>query len=75
MKGVLQWYFQALSSELAQSNIASILKTLYTFDTFDSLTGSWSVWPHVVTPQWLIKKIYLLPIYIITLVEKKIIID
>ena len=44
--------------------------------TFDSLTGSWSVWPHVVTPQWLIKKnIYFLPIYIITLVEKKIIID
>ena len=39
--------------------------------TFDSLTGSWSVWPHVVTPQWLIKKIYFLPIYIITLVEKK----
>ena len=38
--------------------------------TFDSLTGSWSVWPHVVTPQWLIKKIYFLPIYIITLVEK-----
>ena len=29
---------------------------LLTFDTFDSLTGSWSVWPHVVTPQWLIKK-------------------
>ena len=23
-----------------------------TFDTCDSLTGSWSVWPHVVTPQW-----------------------
>ena len=42
--------------------------------TFDSLTGSWSVWPHVVTPQWLIKKIkiiYFLPIYIMTLVEKK----
>ena len=28
---------------------------ILTFDTFDSLTGSWSVWPHVVTPQWLIK--------------------
>ena len=26
MKGVLQWCFQALSSELAQYNIASILK-------------------------------------------------
>ena len=24
--------------------------------TFDSLTGSWSVWPHVVTQQWFIKK-------------------
>ena len=33
-----------------------IVLTLLTFDTFDSLTGSWSVWPHVVTPQWLIKK-------------------
>ena len=31
----------------------------FTFDTFDSLTGSWSVWPHVVTPQWLIKKFFL----------------
>ena len=30
--------------------------THYTLLTFDSLTGSWSVWPHVVTPQWLIKK-------------------
>ena len=29
IKGVLQWCFQALSSELAQSNIASILKNLY----------------------------------------------
>ena len=37
--------------------------------TFDSLTGSWSVWPHVVTPQWLIKN-YFLPIDIITIVEK-----
>ena len=52
------------------------IKHGYTFDTFDSLTGSWSVWPHVVTPQCLLKKKkYFLPIYIITLVEKKIIID
>ena len=39
--------------------------------TFDSLTGSWSVWPHVLTPQWLIKKNNFLPIYVITLVKKK----
>ena len=38
---------------------------LLTFDTFDSLTGSWSVWPHVVTPQWLIKK-YIFFQYIVT---------
>ena len=43
--------------------------TFDTLDTFDSLTGSWSVWPHVVTPQWLIKN-YFLPIDIITIVEK-----
>ena len=40
-----------------------------TFDTFDGFTGSWSVWPHVVTPQWLIKK--KISSNIITLVEKK----
>ena len=33
--------------------------------TFDSLTGSWSVWPHVVTAQWLIKKYIFFQYYII----------
>ena len=30
---------------------------IYCILTFDSLTGSWSVWPHVnvVIPPWLIK--------------------